>query len=105
VYCTVAANAHIKTWHISNAGINDVTARNAVCHCSVCKGVRVPSVGQVKAFVTLLSEQHTGNGCHPFADAVNTRCVKSWNVGCGHTVWPFSHIRVVPAILNYIVFI
>jgi hypothetical protein len=105
VYCAVAANSHIKTWHISNAGIIDVTAPNAVCHCSVCKGVRVTSVEQGKPFVTAASEQHAGNECRRFADAVNTRCVKSWSVGCGHTVWPFSHIRVVPAIVNYVVFI
>ena len=70
-------------WHVSDAGINEITARNAVRHCSVCKGVRVPSVEQGKAFVTLASEQHAGNGCHPCADAVNTRCLRAGILAAG----------------------
>ena len=53
-----------------------------------------------KAFVTLASQQHAGNGCHPFADAVNTGYVRAGMACCGNTVWPFSHIRVVPAFVK-----
>lgn len=46
--------------------MNEVTARNVMRHCSTYRGVRVPSVEQgKKAFVTLASQQHAGNGCHP----------------------------------------
>ena len=55
---------------------------------------------QGKAFVTLASDQHADNGCHPVADAVNTRCVRVGMLAVGYTVWPINYTRVVPAIVK-----
>jgi hypothetical protein len=107
---------------MSNAGMNEVRPRSAVRHCSVCEGVRVSSVEQGDAFVTLASEWHAGNGATLLV-TVSTRCVRDGVAAVGthththmhtlclshtlthththtHTIWPFTHIRVVPAIVK-----